>query len=139
MDIITFEAPMEPFGKARPRVTRFGTFMPKSYVAKKEELRLACPEIRQASFVMLRIDSYFRRPKKPRAGYAEPGTPCTKKPDIDNVFGAVMDAILPSDQHVVLLSGGKWWSERDEGFIRITIGLTDDYNETSEWGQGPSK
>ena len=87
--------PLEPFGKARPRVTRGNTYMPHEYVR-------AMP----ASW-----------PKRKRAEMS--GAWCTSKPDADNIAGAVMDALFEDDAAVVEVACRKVWGTSPE--LRIEV------------------
>jgi Holliday junction resolvase RusA-like endonuclease len=86
--MLVFHLPIAPAGKERPRVTRFGTFMPKAYEAWRElvrwqvrsqvpsgaltQLPLTCRLVFAATFSVPKGDM---------------------RPDLDNAIGALFDAI----------------------------------------------
>lgn len=118
------EIKMPPFGKARPRVTRKGTYMPRKYQDKRDLLR-GLYHIAGGAYMdavgplALNVDFYFRMPKswsiKKKSEMS--GAWCRKVPDLDNLVGAVMDALLMNDQNVVTLRANKYWGYEDN--IRI--------------------
>ena len=87
--------PLEPFGKARPRVTRGNTYMPHEYVRARDTLRLLFGPVTVAPPWSLAVTAVRAMPpswsKRKRAEMD--GAWCTSKPDADNVAGAVMDAL----------------------------------------------
>ena len=116
--------PMRPFGKARPRVTRNGqhTFMPPQYEADKATLKMLFGDVPEHDRYSLDIVAIRAMPsswsKARRAKMAS--TYCTTKPDIDNIAGAVMDALFSDDSAIVGLSISKIWGYGDE--LKIEIG-----------------
>lgn len=73
---------LEPMAKARPRVTRRGTYMPPNYTAWRERFVLSCKDV----------------PKVPLSGSLSLTLMILTKsgkmrPDLDNVTGAVLDAL----------------------------------------------
>jgi Holliday junction resolvase RusA-like endonuclease len=113
---------MEPFGKERPRVTQNGTYMRESYRRKKSLLRERFGPVVIEGMLKLSIVAFRPMPQgwsesKRRMMMGEPAKPA---PDIDNIIGAVMDALFPqNDDHVVSLEAHKVWGEG--GAIQITI------------------
>lgn len=108
---------MDAVGKSRPRVTNSGqhTYMPAAYVKAKDQLMNAIPPVNVATDTPLgiNIDVVRAMPKSwSKTKKAEMnGQLCLVKPDLDNIFGFVMDAILNEDSHVAILSGSKHWGE----------------------------
>ena len=102
--------PIDPFGKARPRVTRNGTYMPPAYQRNIELVQMwidFTPEPDQ----LYRVSVIGWR-KIPRTGpnsKRERGEYCTAKPDVDNLAGAIMDALFVNDNFVVELSAAMLW------------------------------
>ncbi len=107
------EIPMEAFGKARPRVTENGTYMPRGYTLARKQLKAAFGSVTVAPPWVLRVTAVRQMPaswsKKKRA--AMDGRWCLIRPDVDNILGAVMDALFPEDAAVVGVSCEKQWGE----------------------------
>jgi Holliday junction resolvase RusA-like endonuclease len=105
---LSFALRVTPAGKERPRVTRFGTFMPKAYEAWREMVRWqvrsqvpawALPRLPMLGRVC--FSAIFLSP------HGE------MKPDLDNAIGALWDAIqVPprrmSKGKVPVMKGGGW-------------------------------
>lgn len=113
---------MEPFGKARPRVTRNGVYMEADYRLKKKRLRQRFGPVQVAG--MLKLTILAVRPMPHAWSQATrrlmTGEPAAPTPDLDNIIGAVMDALFPaSDNHIVSLEAHKIWGE--VGQLHITI------------------
>lgn len=94
--------PIEPCAKARPRVTRRGTFMPKSYMTWRKKF---C--------------ALVKRPAEPIAGRLSVIVlVCTKsgkmRQDLDNVGAAVLDAL--QDAGVIA-------NDRDATRLSFVMGL----------------
>ena len=115
------EIEMPPFGKARPRVTRGGTrtYMPTEYQNKRELLqvlyRAAGGEVNPKGIFSIDLLFVFKMPKSWSKKKKEElnGTFCRKVPDVDNLIGAVMDALFVKDQNVVVARGAKYWGKED--------------------------
>lgn len=103
MKLLQLTIPGEPMGKARPKVTRFGTYTPKktvNYETLIQELFITkypksiCFPIDP---LRMKISAYFTIPKSASkrskvamlAGEIRP----TKKPDGDNIIKIVSDAL----------------------------------------------
>jgi Holliday junction resolvase RusA-like endonuclease len=120
---------MKAFGKARPRVTRYSTYMPKQYVLQSEQLADLVGELPswcyEAEPVFLRIIATFKMPKSwSKAKKAEmTGKLRPSAPDSDNMQGAVMDALWPrelgGDAHVFSDGERRYWGEFDQICIMI--------------------
>lgn len=113
---------MEPFGKARPRVTGRGTFMPVRYEMRRQMLQAGFGPVRVQGLIKLTVRAIRPMPaswsQARRARTA--GRPAKPSPDIDNIVGAVMDALFPdNDDHVVAIEGSKLWGER--AALEITL------------------
>ena len=113
--------PLEPFGKARPRVTRGNTYMPREYVAARDNLRLLFGAVTVAPPWSLHVTAVRAMPaswsKRRRVEMA--GTWCASKPDADNIAGAVMDALFQDDAAVVEVACRKVWGPSPE--LRIEV------------------
>lgn len=110
--IVDLEIP--PMPKKRPRVTRNGTFMPAEYVTWKEEvgvlvvnaMRLVSAE---AFTGRIELDVTFHR-KRMTVLILETDNERHGRADIDNLLGAVMDAmqdagVIDNDRDVTAISG----------------------------------
>ncbi len=121
MASITKTIPMKAFGKARPRVTRNGTYMPRDYEANRDALRWQFGPHVPDGLVHLSVTAVRAMPKswskkkreQMRGQYAKP------KPDIDNVVGAVMDSLFPDDDVVISIFGEKVWGDEHQIVIEI--------------------
>lgn len=106
--------PLAPFGKARPRVTVKGTYMPAAYEQARHALRTLFGSVVVRPPWRVRVTAIHKMPaswsKKKRA--ESNGKWCTSKPDIDNCIGGVMDAIFDEDAAVVSVAGLKRWGEQ---------------------------
>tara|TARA_R100000008_G_scaffold72266_1_gene50382 strand:- start:3863 stop:4285 length:423 start_codon:yes stop_codon:yes gene_type:complete len=114
-------------GKARPRVTMHGTFMPKKYkkyvqmVAQVTKLAMrGAPPLDEP--IYLEVDIYKQRPKSRPQGYPKElwtdiANPCHTKPDIDNAVGAIMDGMeaggaFTTDSRVWNLKVRTWYAPK---------------------------
>ena len=113
--------PVEPFGKARPRVTAKNTYMPRSYTKARDTLRLLFGPVVVPPPWGVHITAVRKMPvswsKRQRA--AMDGQYCLTKPDADNIAGAVMDALFTDDAAVVSVACLKRWGAAGE--LRIEI------------------
>jgi Holliday junction resolvase RusA-like endonuclease len=128
-DVYEWVAPMAPFPKARPRVTRNGTFMPAKYQRQRDELALYCGDVPDFSSyqIRLQIDNVRPMPKSwsDKKKVAMDGQWCSAGADADNAAGAVMDALFDEDSCVVDLVSRKVWGYEAQIGITITV-LTND-------------
>ncbi len=113
--------PIEPFGKARPRVTKGNTYMPHSYTLARDALRLMFGAVTVAPPWALQVTAVRAMPaswsKRKQAAMA--GAWCMTKPDADNIVGAVMDALFEDDAAVVEVACRKVWGPSPE--LRIEV------------------
>lgn len=107
--------PMKAHGKARPRVTVNGTYMPRDYKDARSALRssfgtviVKIPCAMKLTIVRKLAASVS---KKQRAALM--WTFCQTKPDNDNIEGWVMDALFDEDAAVVWTECIKVWGPRD--------------------------
>lgn len=113
---------LAPFAKERPRVTQNGVYMEASYRRKREALRRRFGPVQVGGYLKLTLVAVRPMPtswgeEKRRLMLGEPAKPA---PDLDNIIGAVMDALFPDgDDHVVSLEAHKIWGER--GQLHITL------------------
>lgn len=109
---LVFHLPIAPAGKERPRVTRFGTFMPKGYEAWREVVRLQVRSKVPAAML-------DRLPLTGRLAFRATfhAVHGRMKPDLDNAIGAIWDAI----QVPPVKRGGGWGLiANDSQFKRVT-------------------
>lgn len=90
----------EPQGKARPRVTRHGTYTPEKTVNYEKSIKnafLSAGGRRTGSPVKVSITAYYKIPKsasKAKTTSMESGDILpTKRPDLDNIAKCVCDAL----------------------------------------------
>lgn len=111
-----WDIPLRAKPKARPRVTKNGTFMPKDYQKFKKDLRNLVDVYDIAIKDKLHVDFFFKAPKKLKLESVQL-VPKQTKSDIDNLIGAVMDALLLQDEGIWEIKSRKFYSDSD--FIRI--------------------
>lgn len=118
---ISFFIPTKPVSASRPRVTSFGSYYSKSYMAYRKETHAFLKTI--ANYLPISDKALFRvnvefvcfKPKKP-------SNPKCPRYDIDNMAKAVLDAITHAkmiwkdDIQVIELSCSKRYTEEDEDF-----------------------
>lgn len=98
--VVTFTVYGRPVPKGRPRVTRHGTYTPKSTQIFENAVRAAWLECGEKPFedgeaLEVMVNAYFPipsgTPKRKRDGLHL--TPYLKRGDIDNIIKAVLDAL----------------------------------------------
>ena len=145
---IRFVVEGEPEGKARPRVTKHGTYTPKKTKAYEEMVRWS---YRQAAdgykfgdidMLELEIKAYYgiakSKSKTMRKLMLEGKIRPTKKPDTDNVIKVVADALnqiaYRDDAQIVDTVCRKFFSEhpRVEVLLRRTV-YDEEEGGTAKW------
>ena len=130
---ITFTVLGEPVGKARQRVTRFGTYTPQATVLYenliKTEYRRQCNDHRFDDKQPLRMEvrAEYLIPasasKAKRAAMAKGEIRPMKKPDWDNVGKVVSDALNKlaywDDTQIVDCTVQKFYSDRPRIIVKI--------------------
>lgn len=132
---ITLMIPGEPVGKGRPRFTKAGTpYTPPKTRAHENKVaflyKLAAKgrKFQRHIPVAVEIRAYYGIPQSDSKRQHERKLsgailPC-KKPDIDNVVKAVLDAIndiaYEDDAQVVMISASKAYSERPRVEMRVS-------------------
>ena len=136
---IEFTVPGKPVGKARPRVTRHGTYTPKTTLEYEAKVREAWDatgaEMAPGGVpVFVEIHAWFPVPKstsKQKARLME-NTFYLKKPDADNVAKSILDALNGrawSDDSVVQLSTVNKLYTIQEPRVDIYITVEEDEHE----------
>ncbi len=134
MSTVTFTVLGEPQGKARQRVTRFGTYTPEQTVMYenliKTEYRRQCKDHRFEDKQPLRmvVRAEYQIPKSAskikRMGMIKGDIRPVKKPDWDNVGKIVSDALnkiaYRDDSQIVECLVTKFYSERPKLTVRIS-------------------
>lgn len=102
----------------RPRVSKFGTYMPRNYVLYKEAIKNAFQELKPnftplTGEINIKITAVFSVPKSyskkkrksllPIEGIEDSGAGYTHRPDADNIAKTVLDAL----NKVVYLDDGQ--------------------------------
>lgn len=112
--------PMPAFGKARPRVTENGTYMPPEYKKQINKLRQAFGSVPSGlvhvSVTAVRqVPTSWSKAKQAAAigKYAKP------KPDADNILGSVMDALFEDDDRVISVFCEKVWGAEHALVIEV--------------------
>ena len=121
-----------PQGKARPRVTRNGTFTPAKTKAYEKSVQWAyMMQCQGAMFpdvsLMVMIDAYFPIPKsasKKKHERMQDGLIRPKvKPDLDNVAKSICDALngqaYHDDAQICALYVRKWYDEKPRCDVQI--------------------
>ena len=129
---VDFTVQGAPQGKARPRVTRHGTYTPANTKAYEQAVQLAyMMQCQGAMFpdvpLMVTIDAYYPIPKsaskskrqKMLDGCIRP----TVKPDADNVAKAICDALngeaWHDDAQICSLFVRKWYDDEPRCYVQI--------------------
>ena len=129
---------MKPFGKARPRCHgKVQPYMPTEYKQKIKDVQCQVNESEVPDgpvVVFIRIDYPM-----PKSWYVAKkdlarGKLCPRKPDIDNVAGAILDAIFPEssggDSRVCGLIVYRYWSDEPKMSINILkLGESEYYDD----------
>lgn len=113
-------------GSARPRVTKFGTYIPKSTRQYRDRIKgefIAAGGMPLDGPVSVKIDVFRQLPKsRPKGLVLEPDT---YKPDVDNIAKNVLDALnglaWKDDSQVVELIVRKYPRSREPERIVVEI------------------
>lgn len=129
--MIRFTIPGEPFGKQRPRVTKFGTYTPEKTANYENLVKLCFRQEHKGKLLEgpldISITAYYPVPKstsKKKAGLmlAQLIRP-TKKPDCDNIVKIVCDALnniaYKDDAQVVSCKVSKFYSDRPRVVVKL--------------------
>lgn len=107
--------PMKATGKARPRVTTKGAYMPREYQEARDALRMlfGTVYVKPPCEMRLVIVRKFLAKMKAAERRERLWTSCDAKPDNDNIEGWVMDTLFEEDSGVSVTSSVKVWGPRD--------------------------
>lgn len=134
---VTIIVPGKPVPKGRPRVTKWGTFTPKTTVEYESRIKAAWEAASASPFpggapLLVDIVAYFEIPKSEskRKQAAMQDTPHIKRGDIDNVAKCCLDALnglaFPDDGAVCVIRAEKRWAKNPH--TDITVSLWEDKN-----------
>lgn len=116
----TIIIPMEPKPKGRPRFANGHAYTPKETREYEDLVRLIARnaiKAPQSGAIRMKVDFYLPMPKKlSKAKFGDSEPRPTKKPDIDNLGKAVLDALnsgvgYEDDKQIVELTLRKFYSE----------------------------
>lgn len=119
--------PMKPFGKARPRCRgKIPPYMPTEYKQKVKDVQsqVNTSQIPDGP-VLVYLTIGYPMPKSWSVAKKDLARDklCPRKPDIDNVAGAILDAIFPEstggDSRVVGLIVYRYWSDEPKMSVNI--------------------
>ena len=126
--MVKFTIPGEPTGKARPVVTKVGTFTPKKTVLYENLVKTVYTGGMLEGFLEAHIRAFYLIPKSKsekqkdlmRQGIVRPD----KKPDCDNVAKIILDALngiaYADDKQVVRLVIEKWYSDEPRTEVELS-------------------
>lgn len=125
-DRFTFEVRGRVVGSARPRVTKFGTYIPQKTRDYRNRIRGAFMEaggMRRSGPVIVHVYVFRELPRsRPKRVESEPDT---FKPDVDNVAKNVLDALngiaWDDDSQVVELLVRKYPRTREPERVVVSI------------------
>ena len=124
---MTIKIPIKAIGKGRPRFTRTGhAYTPEKTREYERMVRLAYQGECYSGKIEVAIRAYYEPPKSlsKKKRNALIGQPYDKKPDIDNMAKAVLDALngkaFADDKNIVGLEAFKWYGESDMLYVTIT-------------------
>ena len=140
--LITFKVHGTPVGKGRPRFSTRGGYV-RSYTPERTRdwechvsdvahgAMLNAGAVPTYDAVRVIVDAYYPVPasyskKKREACISGEVKPMTK-PDIDNVVKALLDAmnkvVFVDDKQVVNVQATKHYTDQDEGFVVVEVGV----------------
>lgn len=122
----------EPVGKARPRVTRYGTYTPQKTKDYEKKIWLSWEEqsgekLPDGMPIKLNVKAYFSVPKSysKRLRCKLIGQPHEKLPDLDNCVKAVCDGcqghVFKNDSHIYCIEAAKLYSENPRTEIILEV------------------
>ena len=112
---------LPPKGKARPRVTSNGTFMPHEYQKWRTKVkRIWGNRGLPSGNIAVRVIAVRAIPGSGKNSKRVSGEPCDTTPDADNVVAAIMDALMDDDSRVVYADCKKVWGSRSYMLVSIT-------------------
>lgn len=112
--------------KQRPRFSKGHTYTPKQTVDYERYIRecyIGSSGKTLSGALKCRIEAFYSLPKsKLKLGY---DTPCTKRPDLDNICKVVLDALnkvaYNDDSQIVELIATKRYGENDMVIVEIDV------------------
>tara|TARA_R110000824_G_scaffold283522_1_gene471895 strand:+ start:2284 stop:2745 length:462 start_codon:yes stop_codon:yes gene_type:complete len=114
--------PLAPVPAPRPRVTKWGTYYPKTYKTFLADCVTLLAALHKGHSIIepasVEIDFYIKRPQRLMRKTDPPGRVIhDRKPDIDNLTKSVLDALTKSgivldDSRIAQLTARKFYSEK---------------------------
>lgn len=140
MEELKLIIPGEPCAQGRPRFTRNGGFV-KAYDPEKSRnykayvKYIASQEVKDTGWkvtdepIEVKIDAFMQipksKPKKFQRAAIEGSIRPTKKPDVDNLFKAVTDAlsgiVYADDKQIVKAAQSKWYAEEPRMEVSVKV------------------
>jgi Holliday junction resolvase RusA-like endonuclease len=125
--LIKFTIPGEPTGKARPRVTRWGTYNTEKTVLYENLVKTAYNGKLHEGYIEMTVKAYYSiaksTSKKKREQMLSGEIRPTKKPDCDNVLKIIADALnkiaYDDDAQIVRATVEKHYSENPRVVVEI--------------------
>jgi len=127
METIRFTIPQAAIGA--PRMTRADVWKRRpcvlAYRAWCDLIRDCCPNPPKAEETeLVRVDAYYKPPESwsARKRMAAIGKRKRTKPDGDNIFKGVADALWKQDAALGESRAARWWAETDYTVVTIQLG-----------------
>lgn len=126
MDTITITIPGQPIPKGRPRFGNGRAYTPKRTKDYEQLIKSHLPNILIEEPVHVYVTAIFKRPQRLNRKQDPQGLiPHDKRPDLDNVVKAALDAlndILKDDAQVCYIQAQKFYAEK-HNTPRLTISI----------------
>ncbi len=132
VEVIQFTVYGEPVGKARPRVTRYGTYTPQKTRNYEQKIWDSWAEqsgkkLPDNAPIKLNVKVYFSVPKSYSKKLRDRlvGEPHIKLPDLDNCVKAICDGcqgyVFKNDSHIYCIEAVKFYSETPRTEITLEV------------------
>ena len=126
MELLNVTVLGQPIPKARPRFSKGHAYTPKRTKDYEKLIQANLPNIKIHEPIEVQITAIFKRPQRLKTKHSPSGLiPHTKRPDLDNVVKAILDAlnnILVDDSQVYSIQAKKFYAEiNQEPQVNISI------------------